>query len=377
MTSRCPDLTRLAVLRDFREERWPSMDLCADMLLTNLPRVAPDFYAVDCSPAYRRRLTTVPLVRRRAFAENADRLLNRFRTYPLYVRRIRNDYAAFHLVDHSYSQLVHELPAERTGVYCHDLDTFRSLLHPDEEPRPRWFREMMTRVLDGMRRAAIIFHTTAVVGREIVAAGIAPAARLVHAPNGVAPEYLAAPSAPSPLPPGPPYVLHVGSCIDRKRIDVLLDVFARLRRDRELRLTQVGGRWTERQIEQIASLGIADRVVQLAGCSRPELAVLYRNAAIVLQPSDAEGFGLPVVEALACGANVVASDIPVLREIGGDAVSFAPVADIPAWNDVAGRLLDAPETAPSLEVRRAWAAKFTWEAQARTIAAAYRKLLGG
>lgn len=353
------------------------MDLCADMLLTNLPRVAPDFDAVDCSPAYRRRLTTVPLVRRRAFAENADRLLNRFRTYPLYVRRIRNDYAAFHLVDHSYSQLVHELPAERTGVYCHDLDTFRSLLHPDEEPRPRWFREMMTRVLDGMRRAAIIFHTTAVVGREIVAAGIAPAARLVHAPNGVAPEYLAAPSAPSPLPPGPPYVLHVGSCIDRKRIDVLLDVFARLRRDRELRLTQVGGRWTERQSEQIASLGIADRVVQLAGCSRPELAVLYRNAAIVLQPSDAEGFGLPVVEALACGANVVASDIPVLREIGGDAVSFAPVADIPAWNDVAGRLLDAPETAPSLEVRRAWAAKFTWEAQARTIAAAYRKLLGG
>ncbi|MBL9091271.1 MAG: glycosyltransferase [Planctomycetaceae bacterium] len=236
----------------------------------------------------------------------------------------------------------------------------------------------MSRVLDGLKRAAVVFYASAEVGRAINAAGICTADRLVYAPYGVAAEFLEkGDDIAPPLPSGPPYLLHVGSCIDRKRVDVLLDVYANLRPGRRLRLVQIGGVWTPAQVEQITRLGIENDVVQLRGLTRRQLAAIYRDAALVLQPSDAEGYGLPVVEALACGANVVVSDIPVLREVGGDVVSFAPVADIAAWNDIASRLLDAPETAPSLEVRRAWAAKFTWEAQARTIAEAYRKLLGG
>ena len=49
-------------------------------------------------------------------------------------------------------------------------------------------------------------------------------------------------------------------------------------------------------------------------------------------PSDAEGFGLPIIEALACGAPVIASDLPVLREVGGDAVRYCAVGDVDAWS---------------------------------------------
>ena len=68
-----------------------------------------------------------------------------------------------------------------------------------------------------------------------------------------------------------------------------------------------------------------------------------QNSALL--PSEAEGFGLPVVEALACGTRVLASDLPVLREVGGDAVNYAAVGSLPVWRDEAIRLLGDP--APS------------------------------
>ena len=108
---------------------------------------------------------------------------------------------------------------------------------------------------------------------------------------------------------------------------------------------------------------------------RTELATVYRSAALVLVPSDAEGFGLPVIEALACGAIVVASDIPVLREAGGNAATYAPVADVPAWAEVEHSLLESPVLAPAREQRLAWASQFSWTTHAATIAEAYRELL--
>ena len=75
-----------------------------------------------------------------AAAFNADRLLNRFVHFPRYARRAVPRFGLFHVADHTYAQLVHALPAGRTGVYCHDLDAFRCLLDPAADPRPRWFR---------------------------------------------------------------------------------------------------------------------------------------------------------------------------------------------------------------------------------------------
>jgi glycosyltransferase involved in cell wall biosynthesis len=198
---------------------------------------------------------------------------------------------------------------------------------------------------------------------------------LVHAPYGVAPEFTFAVGESGELPPDvqPPFLLHVGSCIQRKRIDVLLDVVAQTRAHfPDLRLVQVGGEWTAAQSEQLARLGIGEAVTQLRGLDRRQLAACYRAAAVLLQPSDAEGFGLPVVEGLACGSLVVASDIPALREVGGAAVVYCPPGDVSAWTATVARLLVDSAAAPPAQERLTQARRFTWEAQARTILEAYQ-----
>ena len=125
--------------------------------------------------------------------------------------------------------------------------------------------------------------------------------------------------------------------------------------------------------EQIARL--ASRPEQVRDlCDQPPNSTA---AAAVLMPSDAEGFGLPVIEALACGAIVIASDIPTLREVGGDAVLHRPVADVASWADVVAQVLLRPEAAPSRDKRLAWAARFTWREHARIIAEAYLALANG
>ena len=127
----------LAVLTDFPEEGWPSMDLVGDMLLYHLPRHGPlAMPSARLCPPFRRLASRMPVVGRRHTAFNADRLLNRFLFFRRSARQAISRFDLFHVADHTYAQLVHALPAGRTGVYCHDLDAFRCLFDSESDPRP-------------------------------------------------------------------------------------------------------------------------------------------------------------------------------------------------------------------------------------------------
>ena len=235
---------------------------------------------------------------------------------------------------------------------------------------------MSRRILQGMQKAAVVFCSTQITKQQILHLGLIDPARLVYAPYGISPEFvpwlISRSSDASCRPGNDPFILHVGSCIPRKRIDVLLDVFAEVSsRFPELHLVQVGGQWTQEQREQIRRLQISSAVHQYSGLDRETLADLYRKARLVMQPSEAEGFGLPVIEALACGAIVVASDIPVLCEVGGDAVLYCPVADIPRWAAAIKKLLLHPSEAPEAKRRLAQAQQYSWGRHAETILQAY------
>jgi glycosyltransferase involved in cell wall biosynthesis len=375
-------LPRLAILADFPEEEWPSMDLVAEMLLQEMrAHHADQMQATRVCPPFRRRFGRLPGVGQRRWASSADRLLNRHWDYARSVRRLANHFDVFHICDHSYAHLAHQLRAEFTGVCCHDLDIFRCLLEPHQDPRPRWYRGLVRQTLRGLQRAALVFYGSAAVRQQMENHGLVDASRLVYTPYGVATEF-SSEHADRDFPgdirgvTDAPYLLHVGSCIPRKRIDVLLDVLAGVRaRHPDVRLIQVGGQWTELQREQIKRLNLAPAALQFRGLDRRTLAAFYRRAAVVLLPSAAEGFGLPLVEALACGAPVVASDLPVLREVGGPACVYCPVADIPQWVETTCAILDNPQTAPDRAGRLAWARRFTWQAHARTIVEAYQRLV--
>jgi glycosyltransferase involved in cell wall biosynthesis len=388
------DPIRLAVVCDYPEEGWPSMDLVGEMILSHLAaRHAGSIAAARVCPPFRRRLTRRPAAGRHPAARNADRLLNRFWDYPRALRRHarRRDFDLYHVVDHSYAQLVHALPPGRAVVTCHDLDTFRCLLDPAREPRPRWFRAMTRRTLDGLRRAAAVACDSEATRRAILAHDLLPEGRLHLVPVAVRPELSAAPDPAADAeaarllgpadPDGPPELLHVGSNIPRKRIDVLLRVVAGVRRRRpDSRLVKVGGPLAPDQDRLARDLGVAGAITALPFCSPAVLAAVYRRAALVLQPSEAEGFGLPVVEAMACGAVVLASDLDVLREVGGAAAEYRPVADVPAWVEAALDLLDRRRRGdPAWHARRAagleWSGRFRWSAHVDRLAAIYRDVL--
>ena len=374
-------MLRLGIVCDLVEERWPSMDLVAEMLCTQLRRFhVQAVQAARICPRLIPRFERLPVLKGRRIAFNADRLLNRFWDYPRHLRARLSDFDCFHICDHSYAHLTHELPAKRTGVFCHDLDCFRCLLDPRSEPRPRWFRAMTRRILCGLQKASAVFYSTAGMGRRLLQSRLLDPDRLVYAPYGVSPEFHPGPDDLDSLSRvaigchDTPFVLHVGSCIPRKRIDVLLHVFAAVKaRFPELMLVQVGGEWTAAQREQIEGLGIERAVRQLRGLDRRTLAALYRRARVVLQPSEAEGFGLPVLEALACAALVVASDIAVLREVGGDGAVYCPVADLSCWAETIERLLTRSQEAPDPAQRLARAQRFSWRQHAHTILQAYAK----
>ena len=161
----------------------------------------------------------------------------------------------------------------------------------------------------------------------------------------------------------------------RKRIDVLLDVVAVVRETIPvLRLVKVSGEWTADHRRQIARLGLGGAITHVTGLTRAELADVYRRAPVVLIPSAAEGFGLPAIEALSCGAAAVASDISALREAGGPAAMYAPVGDVAAWSSVVAKLLTDPAAAPPRSDRLAWARQFTWTAHAEIIARTYHRI---
>ena len=153
-------------------------------------------------------------------------------------------------------------------------------------------------------------------------------------------------------------MLHVGNALPRKRLDVLFEVFARLRaRFPELVLVQKGAELEPATHAQLDRLGVAGAVAAGAGDRRRggsprrrALAALYQGAEL-LSPAS-RGLRLPRHRGAGVGPHVVASDMPVLREVGGDAVTFCPVGGVEAWAEAAPACSRSRANGPAPEARR-------------------------
>jgi glycosyltransferase involved in cell wall biosynthesis len=383
-------LPRVAIVSDLREERWHSMDLVAEMLLLNLN--APDLRLVEPTelrPSMVRRLTRLPLVASGRLASTADRIINRVWDYPRWLAARREDFDIFHVVDHSYAHLVTGLRRGRAIVTCHDLDAFEGVL-PGSRGGSLVGRALGRRLLEGLQAAARIVCVSQARRDELVSYGVVLASRVTVIPNGVHPTCSHRPDARAdseaaellgPEKSGAVELLHVGSTIGRKRIDVLLETVAELRRARPgVRLIRVGDTFTPAQERQVRRLGLGDAVIVLPFVDRRVLAALYRRAALLLQPSEREGFGLPVAEAMACGTPVVASQLSALVEVGGRAATYCPVGDVPAWASAVSALLDErAEASGDWYARRAagitQSRRFSWREHARQMTELYLGLL--
>jgi glycosyltransferase involved in cell wall biosynthesis len=130
----------------------------------------------------------------------------------------------------------------------------------------------------------------------------------------------------------------------------------------------------EQELRALAGeLGVADRVVFADWVPEADLEALWGLADVAAFPTRAEGFGLPIIEALGRGVPVACSDLPVLREVGGVAPRHFPPDDPDAAARTIGAMLaDPPDPAPGRE----WAARFTWRAAAEDTWTVYDRVMG-
>jgi len=248
---------------------------------------------------------------------------------------------------------------------------------------------MSRRILAGLQRAAKVACSSAFTRDEILRFGLLPRDRLAVIPLAVAPAFSPEPDPSSDADvnrllgtpdPATLEILHVGSTVPRKRIDILLRVFCEVKQKQpNTRLIRSGGSFTADQTVMLDKFGLRDSVTVLPFLERRHLASVYRRASVLLQPSEREGFGLPVIEAMASGTPVLASDLPVLRETGGTAASYCPLEDVRAWRDAVLRILTrAPGDADFVAARTlgfTQAGRFTWPAYASASTDLYRELL--
>lgn len=382
------NVMRVGVVGDLLEEGWPSMDLMAEMLMAELRRSdRGGFEPVLLRPAFQPRIT--PLVSRRNGRPPViiDRIVHRHWDYPRWLRRHAGAAAdVYHIVDHSYAHLANDLPAGRVVVTCHDTDAFRTLVSPNQR-ESRLPRMLVARVLRGLRRAAVVACDSEATRADLVLHGLLPPERMMVVPIGVHPSCTASPDASADAEAAVlagtatgPELLHVGSTIPRKRIDVLLDVLAAVACQRpDVRLLRVGGPFTAEQSARVDALGLGPRIRVLPFVERPVLAALYRRAALAVLPSDREGFGLPLVESLACGTPILVSDLPVLREVGGPAAHYCPVGEVGDWSAhildlLAERERDATAWRARQQMGIAHAAQFSWARYAQQMQSIYARV---
>jgi glycosyltransferase involved in cell wall biosynthesis len=164
-----------------------------------------------------------------------------------------------------------------------------------------------------------------------------------------------------------PYILFVGTFEPRKGLDVLLTAFGEIaRHDDEVELWLAGQPgWGVGPIEaQLAAHPFRERIRRLGFVDEALLPALFRHARAVSYPSRGEGFGLPVVEAMACGASVVTTEGTVMAEVAGDGARLVPVGDAASLAASLADVLDSSESDRSSWATRARsrAELFTWEA---------------
>jgi glycosyltransferase involved in cell wall biosynthesis len=264
----------------------------------------------------------------------------------------------------------------------HDVSYAR---HPEWYPYRRdWMRRAFYR--RSAHAAAHIVTDSEFSASEIAAAYRIAGERISVVPLGVSPGTFGpvdgSGSCDLPTEVVAPYLLHVGDLHERRNLGVIVDALFEARRHfgsaSALSLVLAG---VDRGVgEALCALaeeqGARDAVVRLGPVSEPLLRALYQCATALVYPSLYEGFGLPPLEAMACGTPVIASRAASIPEVVGDAGILIEADDVAGWTDAIVKVANDERLREQLKARGlSRASTFTWERTARMTLAVYRQIL--
>jgi glycosyltransferase involved in cell wall biosynthesis len=265
-----------------------------------------------------------------------------------------------------------------TAVTVHDLAFLR---YPEQVTGKR-YRYLKWVVETSIRRANIVLTPSEATRADVIEAFAIGPDRVVATPLGVDERFR--PASPESIESvrseyrlERPYILTVGTLEPRKNLPMLVRAFAVLKDEipHDLVLAGPAG-WLMDDIERtIVAAGIDDRVRRIGFADDLALVALYSGAEMVAIPSLYEGFGLPVIEAMATGAPVLTSDVSSMPEVAGDAALLIDPTDLESIVEGIRRILGSEELRAKMRSAGPLrAAQFTWQRTASETMAAYRRI---
>jgi glycosyltransferase involved in cell wall biosynthesis len=250
---------------------------------------------------------------------------------------------------------------------CPNVTVFHDLQHKRHPEHFRWFDLPAWRLFlwASVKRSQILIADSEATAADLRRYYRVPDDRIRVAPLGVEDRFFAIAKERAPE----PFILCASTLHPHKNLNRMIrafDLFRRRHPEYRLVITGVRGFETHAIERLVAELGCGDSVEVTGWIERERIFDLFRRAAAVVYPSTFEGFGLPVVEAMAAGVPLACSDIEPLRSMAGEAALRFPPDETEAIDAAMERLVSEPDTFAALTATgRERASHFTWESCAR------------
>lgn len=352
-----------------------SMDIYANGLIAGLKIVRPDWKIMAIAP--------VPLSRSsRSWQTRLHKYYERFWKFPRTVHQQTTDIV--HIIDHSDGHIAYTSKNQPTVITCHDLINYFYPQNLQGSVQIPWISNALwRRSIHGMKQANHIITVSQQTAHDVTQILDIPPAKITVVPNATSGFHPLFPlerevlRQQHKLSPHTTCLLNVGSNHPRKNITTILQVIQHLKTKQiPIQFWKVGADFTPEQQAWIQAHDLQSSVTYLGKPDQPTLMQLYNAADMLLAPSIHEGFGITLLEAMACGTPIITANTSAMPEVVGDAGVLIDPLNVEA---IAAAILHLRQdntyrqTLIQKGLERVKA--FTWEAVAEAIAQVYESLL--
>jgi len=369
-----PKITKtITMFVDYPEEGFLSSQVYTDNLSSNLKK----FFFVD------QYLPLNKLSKKLGYFNLKTRFLFRYFIYPLFAPFHQGEIN--HIIDQTYAHLLYFLDGEKTVVTVHDLDVLRLKFIKWPTLRDKIMKYFYIWSVKALKKAAKIIAVSEDTKKDIVRFLQIPEEKIIVIPEGADSVFkrmkdkkkLKLVKNKYKLPEK--FILHAGECWKYKNIEGILKIFGKISEKKDsknLFFVKVNGTWSEEQRKLIEKLGIGKRIVKLPFVPPQDLAAIYNQAAVLLQLSFLEGFGLTVLEAMSCGCPVVVSDAPALKELVNDSgIIVNPLEEEKVITELRKMILNKKIRNIYIKKGLKRAKEFSWEKTARKTLKVYEEII--
>jgi glycosyltransferase involved in cell wall biosynthesis len=357
-----------------------SMDVYANNLVANLKALRPHWEIVEIAPEVWSKQKDLWKAGT-GVRKNYERLWR----HPLAVKSLEGD--IFHIIDHSNAHVAYWLRQKgcKIVVTCHDLVQF---VYPeilkDQARFPALSMASWKYSVQGMKKADRVIAVSANTAKDVTSMLPIAAEKVVVVSNGVEDRFYQLPADEAleikrsyESSPNVFCLLNVGTNHQRKNIDNVLKSLVVLRdRGVPVKLWKVGSEFSPEQQKLIRSHGLETMITFISTPDKITLLKLYNAADVLLAPSLYEGFGLTILEAMACGTPVVSANVSSLPEVAGDAAILVDPLDVQAIADAVYALQSDEKLRQSyIEKGLARTKQFSWRSSTEQVVQVYESLV--